>query len=119
MLQAAVQHYQAVGREQALKDFNDKKPPFASDGLYIVCLGEDHTITAFGAFPMLVGISADSLKDPGGTPIGQLVWEAASVQPQGSVPFQWKNPLTGQQESKILYYQRLSQDVCGVAGNQP
>ncbi len=118
MLKAAVQHYQAVGREQALKDFNDKKPPFDTGGLYVVCLGEDHKITALGAFPLLVGTSADTLKDPGGTPIGQLVWEAASLQPEGQVPFHWQNPLTGQEESKILFYQKLSQDICGVAANQ-
>ncbi len=119
MLNAAVQDYQTAGRDQALKDFNDKKPPFGNSGLYVVCLGEDHKITALGAFPLLVGTSADSLKDPSGTPIGQLVWEAASIQPQGQVPFHWKNPLTGQEESKILFYQKLSQDVCGVAANQP
>ncbi len=119
MLKAAVEHYQTVGRDQALKDFNDEKPPFTGGGLYVVCLGEDHKITALGAFPLLAGTSADMLKDPSGTPIGQLVWEAASVQPEGQVPFQWKNPLTGQEESKVLFYQKLSQDVCGVAANQP
>ncbi len=119
MLKAAVEHYQTVGRDQALKDFNDQKPPFTGGGLYVVCLGEDHKITALGAFPLLVGTSADALKDPSGTPIGQLVWEAASIQPEGQVPFRWKNPLTGQEESKVLFYQKLSQDICGVAGNQP
>ncbi len=119
MLQAAVQDYQSAGRDQALKDFNEKKPPYAGGDLYVVCLGEDHKITALGAFPLLVGTSADTLKDPSGAPIGQVVWEAASVQPQGQVPFHWQNPLTGQEESKILFYQKLSQDVCGVAANQP
>jgi hypothetical protein len=119
VLQAAVQDYQASGREQALKDFNERKPPYASGDLYVVCLGEDHKITALGAFPLLVGTSADALKDPNGNPIGQVVWEAANVQPQGEVPFHWQNPLTGQEESKILVYQKLSQDVCGVAADQP
>ncbi len=119
ILKAAVQDYQTSGREQALKDFNEKKPPYASGDLYVVCLGEDHKITALGAFPLLVGTSADTLKDPSGQPIGQVVWAAADVQPQGEVPFHWQNPLTGQEESKILVYQKLSQDVCGVAANQP
>lgn len=119
MLKAAVQDYQTNGREKALNDFNDRTPPFANRDLYVVCLGEDHKVTALGEFPLLVGTSADSLKDPSGTPIGQLVWEAATVQPEGQVPFHWKNPLSGQEESKILFYQKLSQDVCGVAANQP
>jgi hypothetical protein len=119
MLQAAVQDYQTAGREQALKDFNEKKPPFGTADLYVVCLGEDHKITALGAFPLLVGTSADSLKDSNGAPLGQAVWDAATIVPQGEVPFHWQNPLTGQQESKVLVYQKLSQDVCGVAADQP
>jgi cytochrome c len=117
MLNAAVQHYQTVGRDQALKDFTDKKPPFSNRDLYVVCLGSDHKMTANGAYPMLVGLSADSIKDPNGKPLGQSVWDVASAVPQGSVPIQWDNPLTGQAESKILYYQKLDQDVCGVAAN--
>jgi hypothetical protein len=119
MLNQAVQHYQAAGREQALKDFNEKNPPFADRDLYVVCLGSDHKLTAFGAFPLLVGTSADSIQGPSGQPLGQIVWDAASSEPRGSVPFQWDNPLTGQPESKILFYQKLDQDICGVAANNP
>ena len=119
MLKAAAQDYETNGREQALKHFNDRKPPFANRDLYVVCLGEDHKVTALGEFPLLVGTSADSLKDPNGTPIGELVWQAATLQPEGQVPFHWNNPLTGLEESKILFYQKLSQDVCGVAADQP
>jgi cytochrome c len=119
MLKAAVDHYQSVGREQALKDFNEKKPPFTNRDLYVVCLGADHTMTANGEYPMLVGMSADAIKDTTGKPLGQAVWDVVSAQPQGSMPFHWDNPLTGQPESKILYYQKLDQDVCGVAAAQP
>lgn len=119
MLKAAVQHYQTVGREQALKDFTEKKAPFSNRDLYVVCLGSDHKMTANGAYPMLVGLSADSIKDANGKPLGQAIWDVVSVQPQGSMPFHWDNPLTGQPESKILFYQTLDQDVCGVAANNP
>ena len=119
MLKAAVQYYQAVGRDQALKDFTDKTPPFANGDLYIVCLGSDHKMSANGSFPMLVGLSADAIKDPNGTPLGEDVWNAASAVPQGTIPIHWNNPLTGQTESKLLYYQKLDQDVCGVAANNP
>ncbi len=117
MLQAAVQHYQAVGREQALKDFTAKRAPFANRDLYVVCLGADHKMTANGQYPMLVGLSADAINGPGGKPLGQEVWDAASTAPQGTVPVKFDNPFTGQTESKILYYQKLDQDVCGVAAN--
>ncbi len=119
MLKAAVQHYQTVGREQALRDFTDKKPPFSNADLFILCLGADHRVTAMGGFPLLVGVSADSLTDVDGKPIGKLVWDAVSVVPQGSIPFHWKNPLSGQAQSRTLFYQKLDQDVCGVAANNP
>jgi cytochrome c len=118
MLNAAVQHYQEAGREQALKDFTAKKAPFGDRDLYVVCLGADHKMTANGAYPMLVGLSADSIDDSEGRPLGQAVWDVVSAQPQGSMPFHWKNPLSGQEESKILFYQKLDQDVCGVAADQ-
>ncbi len=117
MLQAAVQHYQAVGRQQALKDFTAKQPPFANKDLYIVCLGSDHTMTANGEYPMLVGLSADAISGPGGKPLGEEVWSIASTVPQGAVPIKFDNPFTGKSESKTLYYQKLDQDVCGVAAN--
>src|SRR5512140_1421763 len=119
MLNAAVQEYQTAGREQALKEFNERKPPFANKDLYVICLGTDHKVSALGEFPLLVGTSADAIQDPSGKPIGELVWQAADVQPEGQVPFQWQNPLSGKQESKLLFYQKLSQDICGVAANQP
>src|SRR5512133_2164813 len=118
MLEAAVQHYQDVGREQALEDFTNKKAPFADRDLYVVCLGSDHKMTANGAYPMLVGLSADAINDSEGRPLGQAVWDVVTVQPQGSMPFHWKNPISGQEESKVLFYQKLDQDVCGVAADQ-
>ena len=84
MLKLAVQHYQTAGREQALADFSDKKPPFIDRDLYVMCLGSDHKVTANGGFPLLVGTNADLLKDTNGQPLGQVIWSRASEEPQGS-----------------------------------
>ncbi len=119
MLQQVVQHYQTAGRAQALKDFTDQNPPFNSPDMFVMCLGSDHKITAMGGFTLLVGLSADSLTEVAGQSIGSLIWDAATVQPQGTASFQWKNPLTGQTEAKTIFYQKLSQDVCGVVAKQP
>src|SRR6266705_1954405 len=45
MLQQAVDHYNSVGRKQALADFTGKKPPFVDRDLYVACIGPDHTIS--------------------------------------------------------------------------
>ncbi|HTP00434.1 MAG TPA: hypothetical protein VMJ64_03605, partial [Anaerolineales bacterium] len=119
MLNSVVDHYKAVGREQALQDFTEKKPPFNNPNLLVICLGADHTMTANGEYPMLVGLSADVINGPGGKPMGQEVWDVASAVPSGTVPVKFDNPLTGKTESKILYYQKLDEDVCSVAANNP
>ncbi len=119
MLQAVVQHYQTVGRDQALKDFTNQVPPFNNSNLFVLCIGADHNISALGGFPLLVGVSADQLSQSGGGAFGELLWDVSGTIPRGSIPFQWKDPATDQQESKTFYYQRLSRDICGVVANQP
>src|SRR3954470_21150757 len=51
MLQKAVDHYNSVGRKQALADFIGKKPPFGDRDLYVVCIGSDFRVIANAAFP--------------------------------------------------------------------
>ena len=119
LLNQVVQHYQSAGRQQALKDFTDQEAPFNAPGMFVMCVGSDHKISAMGGFPLLVGISADSINEATGQSMGSLIWDAASADPQGSLPFSWKNPLSGQNESKVIVYQKLSQDVCGVVADQP
>ncbi len=119
LLAQVAQHYQTAGRQQALKDFTDQNPPFNAPGMFVMCLGSDHKITAMGGFPLLVGVSADSLNEVTGQSLGNLIWDAAALNPQGQASFRWKNPLSGTLESKVIYYQKLSQDICGVVADQP
>ncbi len=119
MLQAVVQHYQSVGRDQALQDFTNQVPPFYSDSLFVLCIASDHTVSAVGGYPLLVGISADKLSDSAGGYFGDLLWSVARTMPDGSFPFVWKDPVSGQQMSKVLYYHTFQKDICGVVADQP
>ena len=119
MLQAAVQHYQTAGRDQALADFTAEKAPFVDRDLYVVCLTSDHVETANGGFPQYVGTSADLLKDVNGNPLGKVIWDAAASQSQGSVSYEWINPVSQKTESKTLFFQKLDKDVCGVGVYNP
>ena len=119
MLDKAVEHYQAVGRDQALKDFTARVPPFFDRDLYVVCITSDHMITANGGFPQYVGTSADQLKDVNGTPVGKMMWDAAVANNQTSTLYDWVNPSTGKTEPKILYLANLGTDVCGVGAYNP
>ena len=119
MLQQAVAHYNSVGRKQALADFTAKKSPFADRDLYVACIGSDHTIIANGGFPSLVGTSADAWKDVDGKSLGRTIWEVASSKGEGSVEYRWYNPVSGKLEPKVLFVQKIGDDVCGVGAYNP
>jgi len=119
MLQKAVAHYKEGGRKQALADFNAKKPPFGDRDLYVVCIGSDHSIVANGGFPQYVGYSANALKDANGKPVGQTIWDLGSSKGEGSVKYQWINPVTHKMEPKITFFQKAGDDVCGVGAYNP
>jgi len=119
MLQKAVEHYKSVGRKQALADFNAKKAPFGDRDLYVVCLGGDHKIIANGGFPQYVGASADLLKDAEGKSVGKAGWDIATAKGEGSVSYQWLNPVTHKMEPKITFFQKAGEDVCGVGAYNP
>jgi cytochrome c len=119
MLQKAVDHYNDVGRKQALADFNAKKAPFGDRDLYVACIGPDHLIVANGGFPSLVGTSADAWKDADGRSLGKAAWDALSSKREGSVAYQWYNPVTRKLEPKVLFVQKAGDDVCGVGAYNP
>jgi cytochrome c len=119
MLQKAVDHYNAVGRDQALADFTAGVAPFIDRDLYVVCMGRDHLETANGGFPEYVGVSGDALTDIHGNPLGKTVWEAASTSAVNSVDYHWVNPVSGQTEPKTLYFEEVGTDVCGVGAYNP
>ncbi len=119
MLAKAVDHYNAVGRQQALADFTAKVAPFFDRDLYVVCMGADHIETANGGFPQYVGTSGDQLISVDGVPLGQAVWDALASSNEGSVSYHWVNPVNGKTEPKTLYFQKVGTDVCGVGVYTP
>lgn len=119
MLQKAVAHYREVGKKQALADFNAKKAPFGDRDLYVVCIGPDHKIIANGGFPQYVGYSADLIKDAEGKSVGKAGWDVATSKSEGSVKYQWINPMTRKMEPKITFFAKAGDDVCGVGAYNP
>ena len=112
MLEKAVAHYKAVGRKQALADFNAKKAPFSDRDLYVFCIGADRALAANGAYPGLVGQSADVFKDARGRALGKSLVDAAA--PSGSVEYPAINPVSRAVEPKVSFVQKVGEDVCGV-----
>lgn len=119
MLQKAVAHYSAVGRTQALADFTAGKSPFRDRDLYVVCISNDHRVSASGGFPHYVGMMSDVLKDASSRPLGRAIVESVSTKSQGTVSYLMTNPLTGDTEPKLLFAETIGEDVCGVGAYNP
>ena len=111
MLQLAIQHYQAVGRDQALKDFTNRVAPFFDRDLYVACINSHLVQSANGGFPNLVGSSVQ--------PISRARWDAAATGKVDSINYSYIDPATGVNTPKTLYYEKAgSEDVCGVGAYQ-
>jgi hypothetical protein len=114
MLEQAVTHYKAVGRKQALADFNAKKAPFSDRDLYVFCIGPDRTMVANGGYPSFVGQSVDLLKDANGKALGKSLMDAAASAGIGIVEYPHINPVSHKPETKVSFVQKVGEDVCGV-----
>lgn len=114
MLKKAVDHYQAVGRKQALADFTAKRAPFVDRDLYVVCVGPGGIVTAHGALAAYVGQSADVLKDANGKPVGSTIWTTGSTRGSGTIEFPMINPVSKALELKTSFFQKVGDDVCAV-----
>jgi signal transduction histidine kinase len=114
MLEKAVAHYTAVGRKQALADFNAKKTPFFDRDLYVFCIGSDGSLVANGGYPSWVGQPVDLLKDANGNVLGKSLIAAAAPAASGSVEYPHINPVSRKPELKVSFVQRVGEDVCGV-----
>ena len=119
MLQAAIAHYKAVGRKQALADFTAKKPPFGDRDLYVVCISPEHIVVANGGFADLVGSRGDVMMDLDGKSVAGAAWEVTSATGEGIVRYRWLNPATRTMEVKVTLFARVGADVCGVGAYSP
>jgi len=111
MLQKAVEHYNSVGRTQALADFNNRVAPFFDRDLYVACIDSNLLQSANGGFPNLVGSAIE--------PLSRATWDAAPINNIGSIDYQWIDPATGVTEPKTFYYEKVGSDVCGVGAYHP
>lgn len=111
MLQKAVEHYNSVGRTQALADFNNRVTPFFDRDLYVACIDSNLHQSANGGFPSLVGSAVE--------PLSRAAWDAAAINTISSIDYQWIDPATGVSEPKTFYYEKVGNDVCGVGAYHP
>ena len=111
MLAGAIAHYEEVGRDQALADFNDADGGFRDRDLYVFCVGSDDTMVAH---PTIVGTDVTTLADADGLEIGNRIIEIGRDDGEGTLDYRWANPTTGEVENKSTFIHAVGDDVCAV-----
>lgn len=105
---------------QAFPRFNDINGGFVQNDTYVFVVGiKDMRMHAHGAMPRLVGRNVAELLDVNGKPIIRQMLDIVTSKGEGSLDYQWRNPVTGKIESKRTFLQRVGDYMVGVGYYQP
>ena len=106
MVDAAVEHVQKVGPEQAFKDFTDKaNPAWHKKDLYVFAYTRNGVNVAHGANDRLVGKDLLEVRDPNGKFLIKALRDTA-LQGGGWVEYDWPHPQTKRVEAKASYVRK-------------
>lgn len=115
LLDSATAHFAAAGRQQAIKDFNDKQGAFVKGDLYVFCYGPDHTMSAHGTNSGLIGKDIGLFKDADGQPFADTAWKAGIANGEATVDYRWTDPISKKIQMKTSFIKKVDEaEVCGV-----
>lgn len=106
--------------EEAFPRFNDINGGFVQDDTYVFVVGiKDMHMYAHGAMPRLVGRNVAELTDAKDKLIIRQMMDIVKSKGEGSLDYQWRNPVTGKIEKKRTYLQRVGDYMIGVGYYRP
>ncbi|WP_299439033.1 cache domain-containing protein [uncultured Rhodospira sp.] len=116
MMEKAIAHYDAVGREQAMADFNDLDGEFVDGDLYVIICTLDHIYKTHAHNPVLIDndILVDIQDVNGDFPVRMIVQSAKDNPEGGWVEYTWVNPANDQQEVKKVYVVQHDGDAFAI-----
>lgn len=92
---------------------NDKR--FTQEDLYAFVVDlKTQRFVAHGFSSRLIGTDFKSLRSVDGKPIGEDIHKQMSAHEKGEIAYLWRNPITGQNEYKRTFLQRVSGYVVAV-----
>jgi len=104
-----------VNPSSAFVDFNNLNGKFIQDDLYVFVVDlKDSRFLAHGTTPRLVGTDALELKDPTGKLIIKKMIAIVKANGQGSLEYQWRNPVTEKVETKHTLLRKVNNYLVGV-----
>ncbi|WP_050984681.1 cache domain-containing protein [Thiorhodococcus drewsii] len=115
MVQKAIDHIHAVGKEQAFADITGKKPGWIDRDLYPVVFDREGNNLAHGQNPKMVGKNFLGVTDAGGTAFISERMELAKTHTSYWHDYKYKDPVTKAILPKTSYCQ-TSDDLIVCAG---
>jgi signal transduction histidine kinase len=116
LVERAASVIEASGRQTAFSKINDPHGEFVIRDLYIFVYGMDGTVLAHGGNPSLIGKGMLAATDAHGKHFIQERIEIAKKAESGWQDYMFKNPESGDIESKTSYIRRVGDMIvgCGV-----
>lgn len=114
MLDKAVKAIEA-DPEGTFKKITARDPAFIQDDLYVFVVDLDTSkFVAHGFNTRMVGTDFDSLKDPGGNPVGHAMLELVKSKGEAEFEYQWRNPVTSKVENKHAFLRKAGHYLVAV-----
>jgi cytochrome c len=98
-----------------LQRINNHDRQLTQDDLYAFVVDlKTQRFVAHGFFPRLIGTDFKSLRSVDGKPIGEDILKQMGRSETGEIAYLWRNPITGQNEYKKTFLQRVNGYVVAV-----
>jgi cytochrome c len=107
LLKKALAHIKKVGKDQAFKDFTDKKPDFVDRDLYVAVTDDTGKNMAHGANSKLVGKDLMELQDADGKYFINQMVELARTQEKFSIDYKFTDPITKKILPKTMFCEKV------------
>jgi cytochrome c len=110
LVQKAYYYVKANGKEKALQEFMNPKGPFVKGELYIYAYNFNGTVLSHGGDPTLVGKNLIGYKGPNGVMAVQAAANLAKTKGSGWMTCMFPNPVTRQQQKKLIFVKKVDDD---------
>jgi signal transduction histidine kinase len=98
----------------ALASFNKADGGFRDRDLYVVCFDEQTGVVQAHVDPKQLGVDIRTVKQPDGTPLGQMLFDAAKEGTVTTVDYQYPMPGSTTPVAKQSFVTRVGNEGCLV-----
>lgn len=114
LVQRAVSHMKAAGKEKSLADFTRPDGGFVDRDLYVFTYGPDGKVTSNGGNAAMIGRDITKVKDADGRLFANEIIEIANTKGSGWVDYKWPNTVSKKIEQKSSYFEKHDDQIIGV-----